>query len=122
MCHAEQQWTEVLPLVLLGIHMAFKEDLQASVAELMYGEPLRIPGELLTPTADTVDPAHLVTELCQHMACLRPVVAARHTSLATFVHRDFEKCTHIFLHQDTTRQALEPPYSSPCNSSHAGDT
>jgi transposase InsO family protein len=48
MCHADQQWTEALPLVLLGIRTAFKEDLQASVAELVYGKPLRIPGELLT--------------------------------------------------------------------------
>jgi hypothetical protein len=44
-------------MVLLGIRLSFKEDLQASVAELVYGEPLRIPGELLTPTADSVDPA-----------------------------------------------------------------
>jgi hypothetical protein len=78
--------------------MAFKEDLQASVAELVYGEPLRIPGELLTPSADHVDPAHLITELCQHMASLRPVPAANHTSLATFLHSDLKKCTHIFLH------------------------
>jgi hypothetical protein len=39
-------------LVLLGIRTSFKEDLQASVAELVYGEPLRIPGEFLTPTTD----------------------------------------------------------------------
>jgi hypothetical protein len=50
MCHADQQWTEALPLALLGIRMAFKEDLQASVAELMYSELLSIPGKLLTPT------------------------------------------------------------------------
>jgi hypothetical protein len=43
MCHAGQQWTDALPLVLLGVHTAFKEDLQALVAELVYGEPLRIP-------------------------------------------------------------------------------
>jgi transposase InsO family protein len=48
MCHANQQWTEGFPLVLLGIRTAFKEDLQASVAELVYGKPLTIPGELLT--------------------------------------------------------------------------
>jgi hypothetical protein len=36
MCHADQRWTEALPLVLLGIRTAFKEDLQASVAELVY--------------------------------------------------------------------------------------
>jgi transposase InsO family protein len=39
MCHADQQWTEALPLVLLGIRTSFKADLQVSVAELIYGEP-----------------------------------------------------------------------------------
>jgi hypothetical protein len=42
-CHAAKQWTEALPLVLLVIYMAFKEDLQALVVQLVYGEPLRIP-------------------------------------------------------------------------------
>jgi hypothetical protein len=93
--------------------MAFKEDLQASVAELVYGEPLRIPGELLTPTADPVDPAHLITEPRQHMTRLRPVPATRHASPATFMHSNLKKCTHVFLRQDSTCRALEPPYSGP---------
>jgi hypothetical protein len=84
MCFADQHWIGALPLVLFRIRTAFKEDLQASTAELVYSEPLRIPGELLTPTADPVDPAHLITELRQHMAHLRPIPA--------------------------TRRALEPPY------------
>jgi cleavage and polyadenylation specificity factor subunit 1 len=108
MCHADQQWTEALPMVLLGILTAYKEDLQASVAELVYGEPLKIPGELLTSTAEPVDPAHLITELRQHIARLRPVPAASHTSPSTFVHSDLERCTHVFL-----RRALEPLYSGP---------
>jgi hypothetical protein len=97
MCQVDQQWTDAFPLVLLGIRTAFKEDLQTSVAELVYGEPLRIPGELLTPTAKPVDPAHLITELRQHMARLRPVPAARHASPSTFVHSDLERFTHVFL-------------------------
>jgi hypothetical protein len=97
--------------LLLGIRTSFKEDLQASVAELVYGEPLRIPGELLTPTANPVDPALLITELRQHMARLRPVPATRHASPTTFVHSDLGKFMHVFLRQDTTRRALEPPYS-----------
>jgi hypothetical protein len=51
MCHADEQWTEALPLVLHGIRTAYQEDLQSSAAELVYGEPLRIPGELLVPAA-----------------------------------------------------------------------
>jgi hypothetical protein len=42
-CHADQHWTEALPLVLLGIRTAFREDLQAPVAERVYGEPLQSP-------------------------------------------------------------------------------
>jgi cleavage and polyadenylation specificity factor subunit 1 len=113
MYHADQQWTEALPLVLLGIRTAYKEDLQASVAELVYGEPLNIHGELLTPTAEPVDPAHLITQLRQHMARLRPVPAAHHASPSTFLHRDLERCTYVFLRQDTTRRALEPYYRGP---------
>jgi hypothetical protein len=112
MCHADHQWTEALPLVLLGIHTASTHT-HSSVSELVYGGPVRIPGELLTPTADPVDPAQLITEPRQHMARLRPVPATRHASPATFVHSDLEKCTHIFLRQVTTRLALEPLYSGP---------
>jgi cleavage and polyadenylation specificity factor subunit 1 len=92
MFHADRQWTEALPVVI-GIRTAFKEELQASVAGHVYDEPLRIPGDLLTPTADPVDPAHLITELRQHMARLRQVPAARHASPATFLYSDLENCT-----------------------------
>jgi hypothetical protein len=87
MCHADQHWIESLPLVPVEILTASEEDLQASVAELVYNEPLRIPGELLTPTTDPVDPAH-ITELREHMVRLRPIPATCHASPATFVHSD----------------------------------
>ena len=45
MWRAQERWTEDLPLVL-EMRTAFK-NLQASVSELVYGEPLHIPGELL---------------------------------------------------------------------------
>jgi cleavage and polyadenylation specificity factor subunit 1 len=112
-CHADQQWTEALPLVLLGIRTLFKADLQTSVAELVYGEALTITGELLTPTAGPMEPAHLITQLRRHMARLRPVPAARHASPATFVNKDLQNCTHVFLRQGATRWALELPFSAP---------
>jgi hypothetical protein len=42
-------------------------------------------------------PAHLITELRQHMGRFRPVPAADHASPATFVHSDLKKCTYVFL-------------------------
>jgi hypothetical protein len=84
-----------------------------SVAELVCGEPLRIPSEFLTPTTDPVELVHLTTQLRRHMAHLRLVPAARHASPATIVHKDLHNCTHVFLCQDASHQALEPPYSGP---------
>ncbi|CAG4958297.1 unnamed protein product [Colias eurytheme] len=46
-------WVRSVPLVLLGMRAAFKEDIGATAAEMLYGEPLRLPGELLMPAADT---------------------------------------------------------------------
>jgi hypothetical protein len=103
---------EVLPLVLLGICTAFREKLQASVAELVYGEPLRIPGELLTPTADPVDPVHLIIQLCQYTGLPQ-------TSFGGMPHLFGYICTRrprkvhtcLFLCQDTMCWALETPHS-----------
>jgi hypothetical protein len=41
---AETQWTEALSLVLLDICTDYKEVLETSAAELIYGGPLRVPG------------------------------------------------------------------------------
>ena len=53
LCHADEKWTEAL-LLVLGISTAYKEDLQSSAAELVHGEPLRVPSELI-PAAPKVD-------------------------------------------------------------------
>jgi hypothetical protein len=120
MCHEDQHWTEALPLVLLGISSACKTDLHASVAELVYGEPLRIPGEplripgeLLTPSKQPPDTSHLITQLRRNIAKLRPIPATHHTNPGTFVHKDLNTCTHDFLRHDAARLTLQPPYSGP---------
>jgi cleavage and polyadenylation specificity factor subunit 1 len=113
MCHTDEQWTESLPLVLLGIRTAYKKDLQSSAAELVYGEPLRIPGELLVPAALKVEASIFIQQLRRHMDQLRPTPAARHSSPTTFIHKDLRDMTHVFLRQDAIRRALEPPYRGP---------
>ncbi len=38
-------WMDTLPLILLGIRTALKEDISATTAEMVYGTTLRLPGE-----------------------------------------------------------------------------
>ena len=90
-----------------------KEDLQSSSAEFVYGEPLRIPGDVLIPAAPKVEPSIFIQQLRPNMNKLRPTPATRHASPATFIHKNLQDSTHVFLRQDTIRSAPEPLYSGP---------
>lgn len=113
-CHANDRWTESLPWVLLGVRSAFKEDLQASSAELLYGEPLRLPGEFFEPTVNgTIDTSEFTARLRNFAEKLRPVPASRHCNPKVFIYKELESCDHVFLREDALRGALQPAYSGP---------
>ncbi|GBM46279.1 hypothetical protein AVEN_139838-1 [Araneus ventricosus] len=44
-CHATESWTEVQPIILLGLRASLKEDAQCTLAELVSGTAVRLPGE-----------------------------------------------------------------------------
>ena len=70
-----QRWTEILPLVLLGIRSAWKEDLNATTAEMVYGQPLRLPDQFLTPltsSESSYSAAPFVKQLKAAFEDLRP--------------------------------------------------
>ena len=113
MCHAGDQSTDALPLVLLGLRAAFKEDIQASAADMVYGEPLRIPGELVVAGPQHVDSSVFIQQLRSTVNKLRPTPASHHATPGAFVHHDLSTCSHVFLRQDGIRRSLQPPYSGP---------
>ena len=89
-------WTDRLPLILLGVRSALKEDLGCTAAELVYGQPLRLPGEFITPPPSTtlLDPASYVDGLRRAMRRLQPAVPRASNSAAAFVPSDLQDCSH----------------------------
>ncbi|KAG7307830.1 hypothetical protein JYU34_006426 [Plutella xylostella] len=114
-CHSSSQWFEALPLVLLGMRSAWKDDIQASPAELVYGEPLQLPGQFLSPSDDytTGDVTEYAARLRSHMAKLTPRPTSWHTSSPFYIPKDLNSTTHVFLRQDMVRKPLQPPYTGP---------
>ncbi|GFU15630.1 hypothetical protein TNCV_3615491 [Trichonephila clavipes] len=43
-CHVTERWTEVLPIILLGLRASLKEDILCTPAELNFGTTIRLPG------------------------------------------------------------------------------
>ncbi|KAL0810588.1 hypothetical protein ABMA28_010705 [Loxostege sticticalis] len=113
-CHARSNWTESVPLVLLGIRSTLKEDLKCSPAELIYGEPLRLPGDFFeTNMSGTTDITDFSARLKSFAQKLQPCPASRHSSDKIFIFKDLSTCSHVFLRDDTVRGALQPAYTGP---------
>ncbi|BHF74823.1 hypothetical protein SprV_0501791100 [Sparganum proliferum] len=107
-------WSDNLPLALLGIRAALKSDLGCSTAELVFGTTLRLPGEMVTPNSHGADetPDKFVHRLRQFMRSLSPV-PPRTPTTESYVEKDLDNCTHAFVRYDRVRQPLESPYEGP---------
>jgi transposase InsO family protein len=106
-------WIDTLPIALLGIRAAVKEDLGCSSAELVYGTPLRLPGEFFVSPESTPDHATLLTRLRSSMRSLAPVPATWHTVRPTRHHRALDTCQQVFIRHDALRSPLQRPYDGP---------
>jgi hypothetical protein len=113
MCHGSQEWVDILPTVLLGLRVCFKEDLKASPAELVYGTTLRIPGEFFLDEDLPSDPQMFIEPFREHMRELRSSPTAHHRKIVPFVHKDLHTCSHVFLREDAVKKPLQQPYSGP---------
>ncbi|XP_065298517.1 uncharacterized protein [Dermacentor albipictus] len=116
MCHLDSTWPEAIPAVTLVLRAAFKPDIQATPAELVYGESLHLPSEFLAAppsTTATSDPTDVIARFRRTIAALRPSPAAHHCKTACFVLKDLATCSHTFLRDDTVRRPLQPLYSGP---------
>ena len=110
----ESNWVDSLPLVLLGLRTAFKEDLLASAAEMVYGMTLRLPGSFLTPTAADVNDGAFIKALKETMDALRPVPTSSHdTTAKIFIHPDLFTCSHALVRVDRVRKPDEQPFEGP---------
>lgn len=114
-CHNTAEWSEVLPLVLLGIRAAWKEDLKASSAELVYGEPLKLPGEFFTPESTaTLNPADYVERLRKHITRLAPTSSSTHgNSKSFYLPKNIWTSEYIFLRRGPEKRSLQSPYTGP---------
>jgi len=92
---------------------AWKEDLQATPAEMVYGEPIRLPGQFLNESSKEIDTTEdFVARLRKLMSNLQPRFR-RHGEKTTFIYKDLATTKQVFLRHDAPSGALQPLYDGP---------
>ena len=107
-------WTDNLPLVLLGLRSTVKEDLDVSAAHMVYGTSLHLPGQFVDH-ASTIDPptSTYVQNLISYMSQLNVTPPKHHDIPPVYVDSNLKTCSHVFLRIDSPKGALKPRYSGP---------
>ncbi|XP_014296861.1 uncharacterized protein LOC103573875 [Microplitis demolitor] len=111
LCHQES-WYNALPAVLLGLRAAWRDNIQTTPAELVYGEPIRLPGELLSPTNKTT-PHNIVNTLKRHFNSLEAAEMSRHGKNSIFCFRNLSTCSHVLVRNDQVVPSFTAPYEGP---------
>ena len=112
------QWYWRLPMVLLAIRTTLKPDLGASPADLLYGEGLAVPGEML-PSVPATDAqlsrqrASALAEARLEASRLQPVQTSAHRRPLVHLPQELESCTHVFVRRGGISSSLSAPYVGP---------
>ena len=109
------QWFWRLPMALLAIRTTMKPDVGSSPAELVYGEGLAVPGELLPDVISEEDDLtqqrkRLLGNLRLEVERLQPKPTSSHRQPQIHLPDELENATHVFVRRGGL---VHPPLTSP---------
>ena len=105
-------WVDDLPWVMLGLRTAPKEDMGASVAEMVYNEPLTVPGVFFA-LGNGPDAADHLQRMRDIAGRLVPAPDAWHGTREGAISRGLTEAEFIFVRRDASHGPLQTPYTGP---------
>ncbi|XP_055306651.1 uncharacterized protein LOC129570953 [Sitodiplosis mosellana] len=106
-------WIDEFPLVLLGLRIVVKEDINALPAEMIYGKSLTTPGQFLDGPSENPIDSEFVEESKQTMSKFKPSAPEYHGQPKFFVHPELKNATHVLIRINAHKTPLQAPYKRP---------
>ena len=105
-------WMDDLPWVLLGLRTAPKDDMGASVAEMVYGASLAVPGAFFAPGGGPEASEHLqrMRDIAGRMV---PAPDAWHNTRSDTHSPRLAEAEFVFIRRDGSHGPLQTPYTGP---------
>ena len=113
-----QNWYWKLPMAMLAIRTTVKPDIGASPSELVYGEGLAVPGEVLPKVPATDDQLsrrreEMLANLRLEVARLQPTETSAHRKPLVHLPDDLQTCAFVFVRRGGVQSTLASPYTGP---------
>ncbi|GFY52641.1 uncharacterized protein TNIN_152461, partial [Trichonephila inaurata madagascariensis] len=99
MCYENESWTRSLPIILLGLRTIWRADFEATPAELLYGESIRLPCDFFEDTLFQPQ-SEFVQTLKATIKDFKPVPFSYHSKQKPFVFKDLKDCSHVCIKQN----------------------
>ena len=107
-------WVNALPLVLLSLRTTHKEILNASPAELLFGEVLTLPGDMIEPRDNPEDLNYnVVREYCSAMAAIKPNETVSTSTKPVYMPESLKNANYVYLKIETPHTKLTPRFTGP---------
>ena len=106
-------WLDHLPFVLLGMRTAVRDDSDCSPADLLYGAPLCLPGDMFSPSDPQPMPSDFARRLRVVLGAAAPIPIVHNRAPVSRVDPALRSASHVFLRVDAVRRPLVPPYLGP---------
>jgi hypothetical protein len=112
---ADTNWTDPLPLVMLGIRSTVKADLKATPAEMVYGTNLTLPADMVNcdNNPPITNPVEFVENLRRQMHKVQTVLSRAPTNPPQYIPEDLSTCDYVMKRTDSNRTPLQRPYTGP---------
>ena len=113
-----EQWFWKLPCSLLAIRTTLKPDIGASPSDLVFGEGLAVPGELIG-SSRLSDPEEqrlrerTLDHLRLEVARIQPVKTSAHRRPNVHLPEELETATHVFVQRGGVQPSMATPYVGP---------
>ena len=113
-----EQWFWRLPCALLAIRTTLKPDVGASPADLVFGEGLAVPGEVLGSNPPNEEDEHnqrqnLLDNLRLEVARVQPKQTSAHRRPNVHLPDELRRSSHVFVRRGGVQPSLATPYVGP---------
>ena len=110
-------WFSKLPMALLSIRTTLKPDIEASPAELVYGEGLAVPGDLLpefpSNAGTNQQRQSTLANVRLEVERLQPKQTSAHRIPNVHIPETLQNATHVMIRRGGVNPPLTQPYQGP---------